>query len=129
MGFQLYFFDDNRYMPEEDKSFWVKGESRTEFVIKTDRAISHAVFTLTAGPVATDVVVAVGPRSQRVALKAGEQQRVFFNLAPGFLYQGTWPIWTASVSSSRGFVPSFHEAGSPDTRYLGVRVDPMLIPQ
>ena len=52
MGFQLYFFDDNRYMPEADKSFWVKGESRSEFVIKTDRAISRAVFTLTAGPVA-----------------------------------------------------------------------------
>ena len=129
MGFQLYFFDDNRYMPEADKSFWVKGESRSEFVIKTDRAISRAVFTLTAGPVPTDVVVSVGRRSQRVALRAGEQQRVFFNLDSGFLYQAIWPIWTASVSSSRGFVPSFYEAGSPDTRYLGVRVDPMLIPK
>ncbi len=88
MGFQLYFFDDNRYMPEADKSFWVKGESRSEFVIKTDRAISRAVFTLTAGPVATDVVVSVGRRSQRVALKAGEQQRVFFNLEPGISLSG-----------------------------------------
>ena len=84
IGFQLYFFDDNRYLPEVDKSFWVKGESRAEFVIKTDKPISRAIFTLTAGPVPTDVVVTVGRRSQRVALKAGEQQRVFFNLEPGF---------------------------------------------
>jgi hypothetical protein len=128
-GFQIYYFDANAYRPEADKSFWVKGESRAEFLIKTDREISRAVFTVTAGPVPTEVVVSVGRRSQRLALKAGEQQRVFFNLDPGFLYQGTWPIWTASVSSSRGFVPSFYEAGSPDIRYLGVRVDPMLIPQ
>ena len=129
IGFQLYFFDDNRYLPEVDKSFWVKGESRAEFVIKTDKPISRAIFTLTAGPVPTDVVVTVGRRSQRLALKAGEQQRVFFSLEPGFLYQGTWPIWTGSVSSSRGFVPIFYDASSSDTRYLGVRVDPMLTPQ
>ena len=128
VGFQVYFFDDNAYLPETDKSFWVKGESRAEFLIKTDRPMSRAVLTLTAGPVPTEVVARVGKRTQQVSLRAGEQQRVFFNLDPGFLYQGTWPVWTASVSSSRGFVPIFHEAGSPDTRYLGVRVDPMLIP-
>ena len=126
-GFQLYFFDDNAYLPAENKTFWVKGESRAEFLIKTDKPMSKAVLTLTAGPVPTDVVMRVGRRTQQISLKAGEQQRVFFNLDPGFLYQGTWPVWTASVSSSRGFVPIFHEAGSTDTRYLGVRVDPMLI--
>jgi hypothetical protein len=127
LGFQIYFLDDNRYPREEDKTFWVKGESRAEFVIKTDQPFSQAVFTLKAGPVPTDVVVRVGGRSQDVRLRAGEEQRVFFRLDSGFLYQGTWPVWTASVSSSRGFVPSFYEAGSPDIRYLGVRVDPMLV--
>jgi hypothetical protein len=128
-GFQVYFFDDNAYSREENKTFWVKGESRAEFVIKTDRPMARAVFTLTAGPVPTDVVVRVGRRSQSVSLKAGEQQRVFFTLDPGFPYQATWPIWKGSVSSSRGFVPIFYEADSSDTRYLGVNVDPMLIPQ
>jgi hypothetical protein len=127
VGFQIYFFDDNRYLPETDKSFWVMGQSRAEFLIKTDRPIARAVLTLTAGPVPTDVVATVGKRTQHISLKAGEQQRVFFNLDPGFLYQGTWPVWTAAVSSSRGFVPIFHETASSDTRYLGVRVDPMLI--
>ena len=33
-GFQIYFLDDNAYGREADKSFWVKGESRAEFLIK-----------------------------------------------------------------------------------------------
>ena len=33
-GFQIYFLDDNAYGREIDKSFWVKGESRAEFLIK-----------------------------------------------------------------------------------------------
>ncbi len=126
-GFQIYFFDDNAYLPAEDKAFWVKGESRSEFLIKTDRPIRQAILTVTAGPVATDVRVAVAGRSQRVSLRAGEQQRLLFALPPGFLYQGIWPVWTASVSTTRGFVPIFFEADSSDTRYLGVRVDPVLV--
>jgi len=35
-------------------------------------------------------------------------------------------VWTASISSSAGFVPLFTE-GSTDTRFLGVRVRPMLV--
>ena len=127
LGFQIYYLDDNAYLPETDKTFWVKGDSRAQFLIKTDQPVSQAVLTLTAGAVPTDVVATVGRRSQRVSLKAGEQQRVFFRLDPGFPYQGTWPVWTASVSSSRGFVPIFYESGSSDVRYLGVRVDPMLV--
>jgi hypothetical protein len=35
-------------------------------------------------------------------------------------------VWVVSVSSNSGFVPVFEE-GSTDTRYLGVRVKPMLV--
>jgi hypothetical protein len=125
-GFQIYFFDDNAFGREEDKSFWVKGEARAEFLIKTDRPMKRLVMTLSAGPVATEVVAAVGRRTQRVALRAGASQQLFFNLDRGFLYQGQWPVWTASVSSSAGFVPSLVEATN-DSRYLGVRVKPMLV--
>jgi hypothetical protein len=126
-GFQHYFVDDNA-LPEGDKTFWVKGESRSEYLIKTDRPMKQAIYTLTAGAVATDVDVIVAGRSQHVSLRAGEQQRLVFTLPAGFLYQAIWPVWTASVSSSRGFVPIFYEADTTDTRYLGVRVDPVLVP-
>ena len=36
-------------------------------------------------------------------------QQLFFALGAGFPYQGQWPVWTASVSSSAGFVPAFDE--------------------
>ena len=35
-------------------------------------------------------------------------------------------VWVVSVSSSTGFVPIFNDADH-DTRYLGVRVKPMLV--
>jgi hypothetical protein len=125
-GFQIYFFDDNAFGREDDKSFWVKGESRAEFLVKTDRPMRRLVMTLTAGPVPTDVTATVAGRTQRVALQPGRSQQVFFTLDRGFLYQGQWPVWTVSVSSSRGFVPSLVEE-STDSRYLGVRVKPTLV--
>jgi hypothetical protein len=126
-GFQIYFFDQNAYGREADKSFWVKGESRAEFLIKTDRPMRRLVLTLTAGAAPTTVVANASGRTQRVSLAAGASQQIFFNLDPGFLYQGQWPVWTVSVSSSAGFVPALAEPNATDTRYLGVRVKPMLV--
>ena len=91
-------------------------------------ADGHRVFKLGLGqspfPVPTEVVAEVSGRSQRVALPAGGKQQLVFSLGPGYPYEGRW-VWTASVSSSTGFVPMFHEA-STDTRFLGVRVKPTL---
>jgi len=125
-GFQIYFLDDNAYGREADKSFWTRGEARAEFLIKTDRPMKRAVVTLTAGPVATDVKISVDGRVQRVHAEMSSAQQVTFTLGPGFLYQGTWPVWRVSVSSSSGFTPVFY--GGEDTRYLGVRVKPVLVP-
>ena len=126
-GFQVYFFDQNAYGKEEDKSFWIRGQSRADFLIKVDRPMRRLVLALTAGPVDTDVVATVRGRTQRVSLRAGGAQQLLFNLDAGFLYQGQWPVWTVSVSSTGGFVPALTEANATDTRYLGVRVKPMLV--
>jgi hypothetical protein len=72
-------------------------------------------------------VVTVAGHSQRLSLAAGASQQLFFSLGQGFPYQGQWPVWTASVSSSAGFVPALDEPPSTDTRYLGVRVKPVLV--
>jgi hypothetical protein len=127
LGFQVYFLDQNAYGKESgtEKSFWVKGESRAEILVKVDREMKRLVLDVTAGPVPTDVVAEVSGRSQRIALPAGGRQQLIFNLGSGYPYEGRW-VWTASISSSTGFVPMFHEAGSSDTRFLGVRVKPTL---
>jgi hypothetical protein len=132
-GFQIYFLDANAYDREEDKSFWVKGESRAEFLVKAqflegiDRPMRRLVITLTAGPLDTQVDVSVGGRRQGIALPAGTSQQVSFNLDRGFWYQARATVWVVSVSSSTGFAPIFYDVESTDTRFLGVRVKPTLV--
>jgi hypothetical protein len=126
-GFQIYFFDDNAHPPEADKSFWVKGESRAEFLVKTDRPMKRLLLELTAGAAATDLRAALGDRAQEVTLQPGETKQISFVLGKGFPYQGRWPVWVASVSSSNGFTPIFVDPSSADNRYLGVRVRPTLV--
>ena len=124
-GFQIYFFDDNAFN-EGDKSFWVRGQSRAEFLIKTDRPMKRLLLSFTAGPEPVDVAARLLRRSQAISLRPGESQQIAFSLGDGFPYQGKWPVWTASISASSGFVPIFH--GDPrDARFLGVRVKPVLV--
>jgi hypothetical protein len=127
-GFLVYFLDDNAYDRDADKSFWTRGRARAEFIIKTDRPIARAKFTLTAGPVATDVRVTIGSRRQDVHLEPGASRDIVFAMPAGLPYEKEVQAlaWTASVSSSNGFTPIFFDSSSTDTRYLGVRVKPVL---
>jgi hypothetical protein len=127
-GFLVYFLDDNAYDRDSDKSFWTRGGAQAEFIIKTDKPIRRATFTLTAGPVATDVRVTIGRRSEDVHLEPGESRDVTFSMPPGLPYEKEVQalVWTASVFSSAGFTPIFFDAQSSDSRYLGVRVQPWL---
>ena len=131
-GFQIYYLDDNSYLKELDKSFWVRGESRAEVLIKTDRPFERLQLTLSAGPVATSGQVRLGGRTQSFSLVAGQSTQVQLTLGPGFPYKKDRDqpayVWVLSVSSTRGFTPSLVEPGSGDTRYLGVRVRPILFP-
>jgi hypothetical protein len=127
-GFLIYFLDDNAYDRETDKSFWTRGQARAEFIIKTDRPMRRATFTLTAGPVAADARVTIGGRSQEVHLEPGDARDLVFTMPPGLPYEKEVQAlaWTASVSSSSGFTPIFFDPNSSDSRYLGVRVRPVL---
>jgi hypothetical protein len=127
LGFQIYFLDDDAYGREADKSFWVKGESRAQLLIKTDRPIKRVNLMFTAGPLATDVDVAIGRRSQSLHVPAEESRQITFTPAPGFWYQARAFVWVVSISSSTGFTPVFY--GASDARYLGVRVKPTLVPE
>ena len=127
-GFLVYFLDDNAYDREADKSFWTRGRARAEFIIKTDKPIRRATFSLTAGPEPTDVRVSIARRSQDVHLEPGDTRDLVFAMPPGLPYEKEVQalVWTASVSSSSGFTPIFFDPNSSDSRYLGVRVKPVL---
>jgi hypothetical protein len=128
-GFQLYFVDKNAF--PEGKAFWVRGESRAEFLIKTDRPMKRLTLTFTAGPLPATVTARLGNREQEIAIPAEDSRQITFAMPAGYPYLKTDDglprfVWSASVSSSSGFVPAFAGGGS-DTRFLGVRVRPLLV--
>ncbi len=130
-GFQIYFLDTNAFR-EADKTFWVKGESRADFLIKTDRPMKRLTLTLEAGPLPSTVTARLGGRRQEIAVPAGDSRQITFAMDAGYPYLKTDDglpryVWMASVSSRTGFVPLFYGGGSTDTRFLGVRVRPMLV--
>ncbi|HXG55279.1 MAG TPA: hypothetical protein VNJ03_07840 [Vicinamibacterales bacterium] len=129
-GFQIYFLDMNAFR-EADKTFWVRGESRSDFLIKTDRPMKRLTLSFVTGSLPATITARVGRRAQEIVMAPGESRQITFALDPGFPYlkmDDGLPrfVWSASISSSSGFVPAF-EGGGTDTRFLGVRVKPMLV--
>lgn len=130
-GFQIYYLDANAYLQNADRqSFWIRGESTAQVLIKTDRPYSRMRLTFSAGPVATTARVRVNGRTTTVPLAAGQSSTVVLSLGPGFPYKHDRETpaytWIMELSSSEGFAPAVVEEGSIDRRYLGVRVTPII---
>jgi hypothetical protein len=128
-GFLVTFLDDNAYGREEDRSFWTRGDSRAELVLKANTAMRRAIFDVAAGPVPASVTIAIGGRRQHLDLAPAQTQRVVFPLRPGLPYEKeveNVQLWTLTITTRGGFVPIFVDPNAADARYLGVRVKPML---
>jgi hypothetical protein len=125
--FQIYFLDDNAFDREGD-SFWVKGESTAEFLVKAATPLSLLTLTLGGVPVPDGLIVR-GPNGFKevVPLKPGESRTLTMPLGPGFPYQGT-RVWRASITVHHGFVPFIADPSARDSRYLGVMVTPDVVP-
>jgi len=142
IGFQIYYLDDNAYLMERDKSLWIRGDSRTELLINATRVppdfkpLRTLQLALSSGPVATSVTVSLEGESVSVDLPPHTTKHITFALGPGFPYKHDRPaerpepsyVWVLSLTAGRGFTPTLHEPGSQDSRYLGVRVRPMIVP-
>ena len=131
-GFLVTFLDDNAYGKEDDKSFWTRGDSRAELILKTDRPIRKVTFLLAAGPEPVDVKLTISGRSQSTHLDAGQTAQISMTMPPGMPYEKEIQgglLWTASVTTRGGFTPIFYDPAATDARYLGVRVKPMLEPR
>ena len=134
-GFQIFRLDDNSHLREIDPSFWVRGESTAQMLVRTDRPMRRLQLRLAAGAAATEVTTRLGDRSVRTALSAYGSAVVVFDLPPGFPYKHNRPIespgpsyvWELVISSNEGFTPVLVDPESVDTRYLGVRVRPVIV--
>ena len=123
--FQIYYLDDNSYFREPDDAFWVRGDSRADILVKTDQVVRALQLGLRAGPSPVKGTVRVGWKRYDFDLQPGELTTVGIELGAGFPYQGT-RVWNVSIAADGGFLPRAY-GPSDDTRYLGVKVFPVLV--
>ena len=129
-GFQLMYLDKNSWLREADGlSFWTRGQSRAELLVRTNEPERRLELTLKAGPVPTEVEIDLESRRVHVALAPDERAVVQLAPARGFPYKNfdgqLSYIWRLSITTDTGFVPPPSPAN--DTRFLGVRVTPLII--
>jgi len=128
-GFLVSFLDDNVYGPEVDRSFWTRGDSRAELVYKANQPIRKALFTITAGPLNTDVTIRIEGKRLDVHLAPGESRQVSTIMPPGLIYEKEVEgvhLWNVTITTRGGFTPIFYDSTASDPRYLGARIKPTL---
>lgn len=125
--FQIYYLDDNAYFREEGDWFWVKGNSRADLIAKSAERARTLQIGLQAGPVAVSGAVRLGWQTLAYSLQPGQTTTLSFDAGGGFPYEDETWVWTFSVSAEGGFLPAHVEPGSTDSRFLGVKVRPVLI--
>lgn len=130
-GFQLMYLDKNSYLREADGlSFWTRGRTRAELLVRTNRPERRVELTLTAGPQPTTVKITLAGQRAEVSLAPGQTAVVQLSPDVGFPYKKIGElsyIWRLSITTDNGWSP-FERDGLPDVRFLGVRVTPFIVP-
>lgn len=131
-GFQLMYLDKNSWLKEADGlSFWTKGRSRAELLVRTNRPERRLALHLYAGSVPVAVAVELEGKRTDIALSSQQSSVVQFALPQGFRFKNIEGqvsyIWRLVITTDNGWVPREKGEG-PDDRFLGVRVTPLIIP-
>lgn len=129
-GFQLLYLDKNSWLQEADGlSFWTRGKSRAEMLVRTNELERRIQFKLSAGPLPTVIDIDLEGHRARVRLDPDRSAIVQLAPGPGFRFKNVQGqisyIWRLAITTDTGFNPA--ETGSPDNRFLGVRVLPLII--
>jgi hypothetical protein len=134
-----YFLDDNVF-PREHDAFWVRGQSRAEFLLRapvvtevTERGemqrslrIRQLEVHLETGAEANRVTVDAGMGAHVVEIPRNDRRTVTVQMPDGVPYHvdPRFPmnyVYAMSIASETGFIPMFWSGGG-DARYLGVFV-------
>lgn len=134
-----YFMDDNAYA-REGEAFWVRGESRSDIMLRAPSvtgagphgetarplAITAMRFQLESGPKPTRVHIRTGAASQTIDVPANDARDVTLPMGRGLPYKPfpelpTNYVYALSVEADAGFIPLF-EVGGRDNRFLGIFV-------
>ncbi len=134
-----YFLDDNAHLREQD-AFWVRGESRTELMLRAPIVmetrdgqevarpllVPRLEVQLETGPMPNRVTIGTGAETQVIDIPAHDRRAVTVRMPDGLPYRRdpwlpTNYIYLLSIRSDSGFIPMF-QGGGRDVRFLGVFV-------
>ena len=118
----LYLMDENAFMPESGKRFWVAGAARAEMILRTDRAIESATLHLHSA-VANYITISLGRAHASIDLQAAGDGTVVLEPGPGVVYKES-RAYVFTVTTTNGFVPAEVDPKSQDRRFLGVFIEP-----
>ena len=133
---QAYFLDNNAHRPE-GTTFWVRGESRADVILRAParlRAdggydaleVEGLLARFSTGATETTVRIRTGSTTYELTIPEHDSRLVRLDVGSGLPYrpvpgQPTNYVYFVSIASDRGFVPLF-STGSRDSRFLGVMV-------
>ncbi|MGB3975657.1 MAG: hypothetical protein WBM02_06635 [bacterium] len=121
-SFFLYYSDDN-FFEKEEKSFWVKGKSRTDFAMRCWAPAKTMTINIRNGAEPAKISVRVG--SHRFSKRLGSHETIERCFPPGrpvktYNFKGgisyCYPV---EISVNNGFIPRFVDSESSDHRFLG----------
>lgn len=130
--FQLVYLDKNSWQREADGlSFWTKGYSRAELLVRTNEPERRLELTFRGVTKPTTVEVDLEGQRATVSLKPGQTSVVQLSPPRGFKYgyfqDQTSYIWHLAITTDSGFVPTDENPDAHDSRLLGVLVTPLII--
>jgi hypothetical protein len=137
-----YFLDRNTYLMEPGGSFWVRGKSRADMLLRAPAIdvatpnggtvpkalrITSLEVSLETGHAANHVTVRTDAETQVIDIPAGNRRSVTLKMPDGVPYK-PFPelpmnyVYSMSVENTSGFVPMFHNTPPRDPRFLGIYV-------
>jgi hypothetical protein len=125
-GALLYEMDENAFLPEQAKRFWVAGAARAEMILRTDRSIAKATLSFHSA-VANHVTVTLGRARATIDLAGDGDGTIVLEPGPGAAYNGGSRAYVFTVTTTNGFVPAEVDPKSQDKRFLGVFIEPHFI--
>jgi hypothetical protein len=119
-GGRIYFLNDSFY--REDPLFWLRGESKLEFLLQLKNTSSLTV-DLQNGVLENRISLSIGKAKQE--FKLGTVQTQTADLSPYLrgakFYEGFYYLH-GEMKSESGYVPGLLSRDNPDYRFLGCRV-------